>query len=172
VKLFLLCLLIWVSLFAAACAAVANVVEDSECDRLYHVQPGFTRAQRLAIERAVNTWNDVAALHICLDDAPAEVDFVMLVEPGSEKYQALAKGLGTEFYGLINRDGIYLVGYRDAFLLHMSNELFESVALHEFGHALGLGHTPAPSVMHAHAGTAYSLTPIDMAECKRVGACR
>lgn len=43
------------------------------------------------------------------------------------------------------------------------------VALHEFGHALGLGHTSTGVMMAAEVSTEF--TSDVMAECKRAGAC-
>ncbi len=45
-----------------------------------------------------------------------------------------------------------------------------SVALHEFGHALGLQHITSPGVMTPQF-TVPNFTKADLAECKRVGAC-
>lgn len=45
----------------------------------------------------------------------------------------------------------------------------KAIALHELGHALGLSHTDGGIMDPDELGT--EITPIDIAECRRVGAC-
>ena len=56
----------------------------------------------------------------------------------------------------------------------LTSKVFYDVALHEFGHARGLGHIEAPdAIMHPGIGanTAPHLTDSDLLECLRNHAC-
>jgi predicted Zn-dependent protease len=45
------------------------------------------------------------------------------------------------------------------------------IALHELGHAMGLGHTAAVGIMFYKTEGVTRIQPSDVLECRRVGAC-
>ncbi len=110
----------------------------------------FTDVQRSEIIRAANTWNQVTGLrqvHIVEDG-----EWLIVPAPSP-------RGLG------------YAQGSRR--LIRISPETPDdqvyAVALHEFGHALGLRHV-SRGVMDPDRQT-IEFSEEDMAECRRVGAC-
>lgn len=162
--------------FIVACAAPVEAEQGSrfpsECGRTFIVSPGFPDAEQIALRRAVVRWNDIAVEKFCVRGAEDSemADRIPLgvypIDPDSEYYRLLAKQHGGDFLG-IYFSSTSAIGIVD----NLDEQLFELVALHELGHAHALGHTEAPSIMHAAAGTATDFTPNDLAECQRVGAC-
>lgn len=161
----------------AACAAPVGESKQrpsppDHCDRVFVVDQAFTEEENIGLERAVARWNAIATEQFCL--RPAEdgeiatntQHGVYRIEYKSSYWETLSKQFGgANVLGVHypSTDQIGIVGGM------ADNEL---IALHEFGHAHGLAHTEAPSIMHASIGTASDFTPIDMAECRRVGACQ
>jgi predicted Zn-dependent protease len=109
----------------------------------------FTQPQASEITRAAKRWNEFTTrtVHIVSDGE-------WLVVPATSP-----KGLG------------YAQGARR--LIRISpvtpDDQIYAVALHEFGHALGLNHVPK-GVMDPDRQT-IEFSPEDIAECKRCGAC-
>jgi hypothetical protein len=170
VKLFLLCLFVWTAILAAACTAPLEY-PPGPCDRTFFVAPGFSPEERQAIDRAIDRWNAIAIDQYCAIDMglPVDIHTIRRVEAGSPEYKRMSASLGgVQFYG------VYFGGTFGSIVVvsGLPVGVFEAVMLHELGHAHGLDHTPAPSIMHVHQGTAYDFTHNDIAECKRVGACR
>lgn len=109
----------------------------------------FTKAQASEITRAANRWNEFTqrTVHIVSDGD-------WLVVPATSP-----KGLG---YAQGNRRLIRISP------ITPDDQVF-AVALHEFGHALGLNHVPQ-GVMDPERQT-IEFSAEDMAECRRCGAC-
>lgn len=138
------------------------------CDRAFAASADFLPGERAALERAAARWNEVAVEQFCVVDGDGQqLHGIWRIEVGSPEWQHITSTFGGEFYGihLGNTDRIGIVSGLEV-------SLFELVALHEFGHAHGLDHTEPPSLMCSWVGSADDFTPIDIAECKRVGACK
>lgn len=145
---------------------------DGTC-RTFVVAPEFTEAERAALERAVVRWNAIAIEPFCLrDGAPGEAEVtdngVFRVRYRSEYWQQISARLGgSDWWGVHFGARTHQIGIVDI----LGIDVFELVALHEFGHAHGLVHTGPPAIMTPGVGGTFDFTEIDMAECRRVGAC-
>ncbi len=130
-------------LLAMTASSCASGDVDAEIDVV------FTQAQASEITRAAKRWNEFTSrsVHIVSDGE-------WLIVPATSP-----KGLG------------YAQGARR--LIRISpvtpDDQIYAVALHEFGHALGLNHV-VKGVMDPDRQT-IDFSPEDIAECKRCGAC-
>lgn len=138
------------------------------CDRVFVVSPDFDTDEVAALNRAVERWNYIATEQFCLSSGTGNertVDHgIFKTWRGTDEYNGWAKDepvIGLHWSG---SDEIAIVG-------DLPIEDFELVALHELGHAHGLGHTPPPSIMCAYIGTADDFTGIDLDACRAAGAC-
>lgn len=116
------------------------------------VAPTFTVDKQAQIAQAAATWNalTVPEKRITLDGGEWSI---LEVDPG------------TGWNGSCTPS-------RRVIRIHPepANASVYEVALHEFGHALGLMHTPR-GVMNPEAATA-EFSPEDLAECRRVETCK
>jgi hypothetical protein len=160
--------------FLVACAAPVKPPPFSECDRLFVVSPAFPEDEQEALQHAVERWNEIAVEQFCLraaapDEVAEEITHGIFRIPYKGAYwQEISKQFGGANVLGIHIGDADRIGIVDS----LDIRLFELVALHEFGHAHSLRHTPAPSIMHSGVGTATDFTANDMAECHRVDACR
>ncbi len=140
----------------------------STCDREFVVSPAFPPEERAMLEAAVVRWNAIATERFCLrvGEADGVRHGITRIPYRGEQWQQLSKTLGgADVLGVhYGNDQIGIVDVLD-------EVSFPLVALHEFGHAHGLGHIEAPAIMYYGIGTAFDFTALDMAECRRVGAC-
>lgn len=153
---------------SAGCAVPAG--RPAPPCELFALSTDFTPTERSAVHTAVERWNARSELTICLKlqetGAPLTAErAIVRVTRGSEDW-ATVETTHPDFAGFMepHRRTITIVG-------ELGLVTTTRVTLHEIGHAFGLEHTPAPSIMHEWDGTADDLTEIDIVECRRVGAC-
>lgn len=125
---------------------------------VWAIDGSLSDEQRTAFYEAADDWNMVAS----------RMQYVSEDNDGDHRVFLRA----ADRMPIENADGVYQRGSATMFLRRgMSREDFKKVVMHEMGHALGLDHIEAgPSLMNQHA-TSGTITPADIEECKRVGAC-
>lgn len=168
-----------IATLAVACVADTHPIDytpkrtpPGECGRTFVVAPEFTADERHALESSVERWNNVAIERFCLRDAKqgeAEqtTHGVFRIAYKSPYWEQLSKNFGGANLIGVHFGGSDQIGIVDA----LAPDVFEVVAVHEFGHARGLRHVSPPAIMAAIAGSAFDFTDNDMSECRRVGAC-
>jgi hypothetical protein len=131
------------SLWLVSCAGGSV---DCEIDAV------FTQSQGAEIQRAADVWNSLSVRPITF--APqGQGDWLIL--PASVTLNRL--GYAEPKRKLIRINPVT-----------PDNQIY-AVALHEFGHAIGLGHVKHGVMDPDHQTMAFSAE--DIAECRRVGAC-
>jgi hypothetical protein len=157
-------------LVSCSAAEPAKPRPPANCDRVWYASPTFPASEREALEQAAARWNAIAREQFCVVDGDGSygANAILRIEYGGEYWRSL-----SAHFGGANVLGVHY-GENDSIGIvdNLTAESFMLVALHEFGHAHRLSHTPAPAIMHAHVGTATDFTPLDFEECHRVGACK
>lgn len=122
------------------------------------VDPSFTAEERVQLREAAAKWNAVSNHHITVLDAPCDGDEECIAK---RPYDRIPSALGsccrsTEFI-----------------TIHPSvkGDLFMHVALHEFGHLIGIKEHTQTGVMSASVETPSEITPVDLAACRAVDSC-
>lgn len=122
----------------------------------FSVDPAFTESEQKEIRRAAETWNAITEDQITFDGADWRIE--QREPPLNNGRQPAGACYPRVRLILIHPN------------LQGTNTSAYAVALHEFGHAHGLKHV-AGGVMDANE-VHTEFTAADMAECRRVGACR
>lgn len=167
-------LLVSLALLLLGCSSQSNEPDWHVYDgcRTFVASPLFSEQQYAAIRRASQRWNRIAVEQTCIVrdvvDPRYDQHVIFPIAEGSAYWHQLELRHGP-FWG-IYFDNADAIGVIDS-LAPIS--VFETVALHEIGHALlGLQHIPPPAIMASYAGTADDFTENDITECFRVHACK
>ncbi len=115
----------------------------------FSVDSAFTPDENAQILKAAHDWNVHSKRKISFD---------------GDSWRILKQDPGTGYNGW-SSSSQHLIRIRPE---HPGASVYE-VALHEFGHALGLKHTTTGLMQAAVVNTEF--TPEVLAECRRVGAC-
>lgn len=135
------------------------------------MDPSFTDAERGAIEAARADWNRELGREAIgtLTTGTGETCTVRRVTEAST-FEELDGDYAWNGHHVAESGNVYLSPYR----LTSNGELdsrFETIAMHEFGHGLGLDHVPE-GVMKSPTDVLWTeLSLDDRAECTRVGVC-
>jgi hypothetical protein len=126
----------------------------------WDLPPDMTDEQRAAFGEACERWNFVA------------IRQQYIADPGDGTWRVQ---LRLAEHMIDQRDGVAGEVIRGAHSMHllrgMDPATFAMVAAHEQGHALRLEHHDGAGLMNEHAGQ-IEFSEEDLAECRRVNACR
>lgn len=140
------------------CATGAELpIEQAE--QTFTVDPDeWTDTQLSEIYSAAARWNTLAGrelVHIELLDGVQSVRHIRKATLAEHNV-----GAHNERFDTIRVD------------VEQAKDTFETVVMHELGHALGMDHVPDSGVMHAVVdGSVHDFTRADRRECVRVGVC-
>jgi predicted Zn-dependent protease len=127
----------------------------------YHVQisPAFTIDQSTAIMNGVLVWQERSNGFVTFDGDPTATTDVITIDLGTA--QTITKEFGGGVIGETTYEG---VSSRIALTSTLDPSLFAQTVQHEIGHALGLKHTIAGTIMCADTGcAAQTVTCADVA---------
>lgn len=147
-------------LVAALLIACSSTSEPNPT-RHYHVQlsAAFTTEQATAIMSAVNVWETRSNSFVTFDGDTSSQSDIIVFELATQ--QALNREFGVGAIGLTSYAG---QSSRIDILTGLDASTFTQTVEHEVGHALGLQHTIAGTVMCANTGcAALSVTCADVA---------
>lgn len=126
-------------------------------DRVHvlRVDPAFTLTERAQLRDAAEKWNAVSNHHITVLDEPCDGD-----------EECIAKRHTRPVLGTCRRSAEFITIDPS-----VQGDLFTHVALHEFGHLIGIINHTETGVMSASVETPTEITPVDLAACRAVESC-
>jgi hypothetical protein len=132
-------------------AAAFGLLSCGSHDVVCQIDSSFSDHEQSSVRLAADSWNAIASHKVTFN---SDADWLILradTTGGSLGLEQASRHL-IRISPLTPDDQVY------------------AVALHELGHALGLGHVPTGVMDPIHQTMVFS--DDDMAECRRVGACR
>lgn len=132
------------------------------------VEGSFSDEQRTVLFHAAEQWNVVAAKVINLSHPFEGADCRIMLRDRED--------FPTKDKGVIGLTREFSSGGREVYIMRgMDLESFHAVALHEFGHLIGIEHhlpDDQVGVMSAESSGLTAITFNDILLCKRDGACK
>jgi hypothetical protein len=153
-----------------ACQGSRTYLDEVPCEDPVTISTDFSLVQQEVVELAVARWNEILVTPICTVRGPVDVAHgtraiapIATSHPRWQEVQQLWPGAVGAYYPT---EGIVLLPD------DTSRSDAMGILLHEIGHSAGLKHVEPPGIMAERGNIPEDFTPNDIAECRRVGACR
>ncbi len=149
--------------------------EKPHCGGVYHFHTSLPQEFRADVSNGVAGWNAFSGQAVVIEGESDEVECSVRSIPwGGPEYQAIKSDFGKDFMGYsYGEDGSIIItegDYTRSCVGNLGSTCLAGTIEHELGHANGMQHIDGGAVMNPDT-VRTDFTTLDLAECKRAGAC-